>query len=82
MNSTQIVRGSLIKNGVFLGGMVMRATWQDNSGPRQCDVLVIYQMGICYIDVKSFRPGQYVPINIEFTYLDQEFRGQTGFTPR
>lgn len=84
MNSRVIVWGSLIKNGVHLGGMMMQATWPDETqevGIPNCRVLVIYGSGVCVIDDIDYPPGEFVPITVSFEYGGKEFVGQTGFTP-
>jgi hypothetical protein len=75
--------GSLIKNGVYLGGMMMQATWPDKDQERgipNCNVLVIYQRGICIIETKDMPVGEFIPVTIKFVYNDQTFSAQTGFT--
>jgi hypothetical protein len=75
--------GSLIKNGVYLGGMMMQATWPDQDQERgvpNCNVLVIYQRGVCIIETEGFTAGEYVPVTVKFVYKDQTYTGQTGFT--
>jgi hypothetical protein len=77
--------GSLIKDGVFLGGMAMVAEWPDASQERgvpNCSVQVIYQAGVCIIETKDLPAGVYVPITISFEYQGQTYSGGTGFTPR
>lgn len=77
--------GSLIKNGVYLGGMMMRGTWPEEDQERgvpNCFVLVIYQRGVCTIEVKDYPSGVYVPITVSFEYNSKTYTGQTGFTPR
>ena len=80
-----IAYGSLIKNGVLLGGIMMQGTWQDAShepGTPNCFVLVTYGRGVCAIDTGAFPPGVYVPVEIEFDYRGATYSGSTGFTPR
>ncbi len=75
--------GSLIKNGVYLGGMMMQATWPDKTQERgmpNCNVLVIYQRGVCIIETEGFTAGEYVPVTVKFVYKDQTYTGQTSFT--
>jgi hypothetical protein len=75
--------GSLIKNKVYLGGMMMQATWPDKDQERgvpNCNVLVIYQRGICIIETKEMPVGEFIPVTIKFVYNDQTFSAQTGFT--
>ena len=82
--SRVIVWGSLIKNGVHLGGMMMQATWPDETqepGMPNCNVLVIYGSGVCVIDDISYPPGEFVPITVTFEYHGKKYVGQTGFTP-
>lgn len=77
--------GSLIKNGIYLGGMMMHAAWPDKSQERgvpNCKVLVIYQRGVCIIETGDYQPGEYVPVTIMFVYNDKTFTGETGFTLR
>lgn len=80
-----IVSGSLIKNGVYLGGMMMQATWPDETqqhGEPNCNVLVIYQRGVCVIEAGQFPPGEFVPVHISFLYQDVIYSADTGFTPK
>ncbi len=75
--------GSLIKNGVYLGGMMMYATWPDKDQERgvpNCKVLVIYQRGVCMIKTDDFTSGEYVPVKVKFIYNDRSYSGETGFT--
>jgi hypothetical protein len=84
INSRVIVWGSLIKNGVHLGGIMMQATWPDETqevGIPNCSVLVIYGSGVCVIDDIDYPAGEFVPITVSFEYGGNEFVGQTGFTP-
>lgn len=78
------VYGSLIKNGVYLGGIMMQARWSKKAlttGIPDCFVLVIYGTGVCVVAARDFLPGRYVPITILFDYEGQVFTGKTGFTP-
>ena len=80
-----IVYGSLIKNGVLLGGIMMQGTWEDAShtpGTPNCFVLVTYGRGVCVIETANFPPGVYVPVQIKFVYRGETYTGSTGFTPR
>lgn len=75
--------GSLVKNGIYLGGMMMQAVWPDKDQERgvpNCNVLVIYQRGICVIETEEMPVGEFIPVTIKFVYNDQTFRAQTGFT--
>lgn len=75
--------GSLIKNGVYLGGMMMHAMWPDKDQERgvpNCKVLVIYQRGVCIIKTDDFASGELVPVTVKFVYNDQTYSGETGFT--
>ena len=77
--------GSLIKNGVRLGGMAMVAVWPDPGqeyGVPNCSVQVIYGSGVCLIVAADFSPGEYVPITVTFHYAGEIFSGHTGFTPQ
>jgi hypothetical protein len=77
--------GSLIKNGVHLGGMMMQATWPDPNqerGTPNCNVLVIYQTGVCTIEAGKYPSGEYLPITVVFDYGGSVYKGETGFTPR
>lgn len=80
-----ILLGNLKKNGVFLGGIMMKATWPDESQPRgmpNCYVMVNYQRGVCVIDAGKYPVGEFVPIEITFDYRGRRFTAQTGFTPQ
>jgi hypothetical protein len=80
-----IVYGSLIKRTVWLGGIMMQATWADPShlpGTPNCFVLVTYGRGVCVVETASFPPGVYVPVQIKFVYRGETYTGSTGFTPR
>ena len=84
-NERVILSGSLIKNGVYLGGMAMYAMWPDETQERgvpNCSVQVIYQRGVCTIDASKYLVDVYVPITVTFEYRDQIYIGHTGFTPR
>jgi hypothetical protein len=84
-DSRVTVSGSLIKNGVRLGGMMMQATWPDKTQERglpNCNVLVIYGSGVCAVDAGNYPPGVFVPITITFKYGGLTHIGHTGFTPQ
>jgi hypothetical protein len=84
-NSLIVVRGSLMKNGAFLGGIMMQASWLDDKnapGMPNCTSLVTYGTGKCIIDTGDFPVGKYVPITVTFDYNGKKFIAQTGFTPR
>ncbi|HSB65954.1 MAG TPA: hypothetical protein VLD65_05200 [Anaerolineales bacterium] len=79
-----ILMGSLLKEGVHLGGIMMRATWPDQiheQGEPNCIVPVLYGKGVCPIDTSNFSPGVFVPVTVSFEYQDTTFITQTGFTP-
>lgn len=84
LGSRVMLYGSLIKDGVHLGGMAMRATWPDEDQERgvpNCSVQVIYGSGVCIIETEGFKPGVTIPVTVTFEYQGQIYRGQTGFTP-
>jgi hypothetical protein len=84
LGSRVILYGSLIKDGVHLGGMAMRATWSDENlerGVPNCSVQVIYGSGVCIIETAAFQSGEYIPITVSFEYQGRIYSGQTGFTP-
>jgi hypothetical protein len=85
VGSRVILHGSLLKDGVHLGGMAMRAIWPEEGHERgvpNCSVQVIYGAGVCSIESEGLQTGVYVPITVTFEYQGQTFRGGTGFTPR
>lgn len=82
LNSFVTVRGSIIRNGVRLGGLVMRATYPTKEGVVSCDSLIIYGAGVCTLPVRDYTPGVFVPITVTFDYEGVRYIGQTGFTPR
>lgn len=85
LGSRVILHGSLLKDGIHLGGMAMRATWPDNNQERgvpNCSVQVIYGSGVCIVESEGFQAGVYVPITVTFEYQNKYYSGQTGFTPR
>lgn len=82
LNSFVTVRGSIIRNGVRLGGLVMHATYPTKEGAVSCDSLIIYGAGVCTIPVRDYTPGAFVPITVTFDYDGVRYTGQTGFTPR
>jgi len=85
LGSRVMLYGSLIKDGVYLGGMAMRATWPDENQERgvpNCSVQVIYGSGVCIVETEGFQPDVFVPIKVAFEYQGKIYRGQTGITPR
>jgi hypothetical protein len=83
-NELVTVYGSLLKNGIHLGGMMMQATWPDpdqERGSPNCNVLVIYQTGVCTIEAAKYPAGEFLPITVIFNYEDAVYKGETGFTP-
>jgi hypothetical protein len=84
-NERVTVSGSLLKNGVRLGGMMMQATWPEEAQERgipNCNVLVIYGSGVCAIEAVDYPPGMFVPVTVTFKYAGATHTGHTGFTPR
>lgn len=78
------VSGSLIKNGVRLGGIMMDATWPDATrerGAGRCYVQVIYGAGVCAIEAADMLPDVFVPVTVTFDYGGVTYTGHTGFTP-
>ena len=64
LGSRVIFYGSLLNDGVHLGGMAMRATWPDENQERgvpNCSVQVIYGSGVCIIETEGFQAGGFVP---------------------
>lgn len=85
LGSRVILFGSLIKDGVHLGGMAMRATWPDETQERgvpNCSVQVIYGSGVCVVETDVFQPGVFVPITVTFEYQGKIYSGHTGLKPR
>nr|MBC7243889.1 hypothetical protein [Chloroflexota bacterium] len=82
LGSYVTVRGSIIRNGVRLGGLMMRAEYPVKDGTKQCDVLIIYGAGVCTLPVRDYVPGVFLPITVTFDYDGVRYTGQTGFTPR
>jgi hypothetical protein len=79
------IYGSLIRNGVRLGGMMMQAYWPDKKqapGIPGCNVLVIYGAGGCILEASEFPVGEYVPVRVQFDYYGETYSGETGFTPQ
>lgn len=84
LGSRVILYGSLIKDGVHLGGMAMRVAWPDKNQERgvpNCSVQVIYGSGVCIIETAGFQPDEYIPVTVTFEYQGRVYSGQTGFTP-
>jgi len=80
-----MLSGSLIKNGTYLGGMMMTASWPDQDqelGVPNCKVLVIYARGICTIEVSNYPSGVAVPITVSFPYKGHYYTGTASFTPK
>lgn len=80
MGSRVVFNGSLLRNGTWSGG-IMTANWLQGGEMQQCDVIVIYQRGICIFPVTDFEPGVYVRITYTIRYNDMRFTGHNGFTP-
>lgn len=77
--------GSLIKNGVYLNGIMMSGYWQqpgEDAPSLHCYDMATYQRGKCNIIVEGFPENEYVPLKIRFIYNDMLFTAETGFTPR
>ena len=84
-NERVIISGSLKKNGVYLGGMAMSATWPDSTlerGVPNCHVQVIYQRGICITEASKYTSGVFVPVTVKFEYRGGTYTAETGFTPQ
>ena len=84
VNERVMLYGSLLKHGVHLGGMAMRAVWPDENQERgmpNCSVQVIYGSGVCIVETTGFPANVYVPITISFEYQGKIYRGHIGFTP-
>ena len=80
LGSQVVFSGSLLRNGMWSGGD-MTATWVQGGEAQACNVIMIYQRGICVIPVVDFEPGVYVPITYTIRYGELEFAGHNGFTP-
>ena len=81
--SQVILRGSLIKYGAILSGIMMQAAWPPESGERQgpnCFVMVTYGTGVCIIETGSYPVGKIVPITVTFQYGGRKYFGYTSFT--
>lgn len=79
-----ILSGSLIKNGVYLNGIMMSGYWQqpgENSPSLHCYEMTLYQRGRCNILVEGFSENVFVPLKIQFIYDNRLFTAETGFTP-
>jgi hypothetical protein len=76
------ISGSLIKNGVYLGGMMMSGFWPDEKDDRlpDCHIQVIYQRGICIAYADNFPVGEPITVKVSFDYFGQTFSGETSFT--
>jgi hypothetical protein len=84
-NDKVILFGMLNKNGVFLSGIMMEATWPDENQSRgipNCYIQLSYARGVCIIDAGKFPSGKYVPVQVLFEYEGQRFTGESGFTPK
>jgi len=79
--SQLIVRGSLVKDGRPLRGMMMQAQWVAGGKREECNALLVYLAG-CIVDTRRFAPGVLVPITVTLRYDGHEFVGYTGFTPQ
>lgn len=80
-----IIYGSLIKNSVRLGGVVMRARWSQAGYPdgvRSCFAQTNYGRALCVLDAADFPSGVRVPVTMTFDYGGQTYTGKTAFTPR
>lgn len=73
---------SLIKNNSLWLGGDMYAEWWKGNEKQTCDVIVIYQRGICEIYNDGYDPGVFVPITATIHYLDRYYTIHTGFTPQ
>lgn len=77
--------GSLIKNGVYLNGIMMSGYWQqpgEDAPSQHCYDMSTYQRGKCIIIVEGFPEDVFVPLQVEFIYHGSTFTAETGFTPR
>jgi hypothetical protein len=81
LGSQVVFSGSLLRNGMWSGG-IMTARWMQGGEMQVCNVIMIYQRGICVIQVRDFDPGVYVPITYTINYAPGlDFTGYNGFTP-
>lgn len=79
------ISGSLIKNGIYLGGIMMQAYWPregQERGVPNCYVQAIYQRGICTAEASDYPPGVYVPVTVIYNYEGVIYTAETGFTPQ
>jgi hypothetical protein len=76
------ISGSLRRNGLYLGGMMMSGFWPDEDDDRlpDCHIQVIYQRGICTVYADDFPVGEYIPVKVSFEYFGNTYSGETGFT--
>lgn len=79
------ISGSLVKNGVYLGGIMMRADWPregQERGVPNCFVQMIYQRGVCVAEASDYPSGVYVPVTVTIEYRGVIYTAETGFTPQ
>jgi hypothetical protein len=84
-DETVTIYGTLQRNGMYLNGVMMYATWpgpEDLHGLPNCSIDVIYQRGICNTKAGNYPSGVYVPIDISFVFRGKTYTGKTGFTPK
>ena len=79
---TILVSGSLIKSGLYLGGLWMTFTWPQGGQTETFSSLVSYGRGRCPIVVRGFEPGQPVPVAVSVDYQGRRYAAQTSFTPK
>ncbi len=75
-----ILSGSLIKDGVRLGGMAMNAYWPDeDQHPRvpDCKAQVLYGDGVCKVKTDDFPVGVPIPLKVEFDVGGKTYGGST-----
>ena len=82
MGSKAFLSVSLIKNSSLWLGGDMYAEWWKGDEKQTCDVIVIYQRGICEFYADGYEPGVFVPVTATIHYLDRYYTLHTGFTPQ
>ena len=77
------VYGQITKDGVGVAGVLMETEWEFRSITVPCDSTTNSDgVASCSLPILLAAKGQYVTVQVAFTYQGQTYRATTGFTPR
>lgn len=81
--SVVTVYGQITRDGEGIAGVPMRTDWEFRSVTLPCDSTTNSDgVASCSLPILLVAKGEYVTVQVTFTYEGQTYRATTGFTPR